>query len=179
MRATPFGAGLTQAPARIIVSRKVTVTRAAIVAACVLALVSAGSLAASSGKHRRPAAGVTWGTRHFTTRSALTSWLSKRGIRYEDWLLRHPGGGYLMSHSAPAVSAASGRAPAHGHTALGVTERMLYGLAALLFLIAAIPVGVIGRVIPHEYLSQMRSMRMLVAGGALSIAVGSALASFL
>ena len=154
-------------------------TRAAIVAACVLALVGAGRLAASSGKHRSPAAGVTWGTRHFTTRSALTSWLSKRGIRYEDWLLRHPGGGYLMSHSAPAVAASAGRTTAHGHTALGVTERMLYGLAVLLFLIAAIPVGVIGRIVPHEHLSRTRSIRMMVAGGALSIAVGSALASFL
>jgi hypothetical protein len=155
------------------------VTRAAIVLACLLALVGAGNLAASPGKRASPALGVTWGTHHFTTRSALASWLSRRGIRYEDWLLRHPGGGYLMSHSAPAVSASGDRAPTHGHSTLGITERTLYVLALLLFLIAAIPVGMIGRIVPHEYLARIRSIRMMVAGGALSIAVGSALASFL
>jgi len=152
--------------------------KAAVVAACVLALIGAGTSAASPAKHPSPALGVTWGSRHFTTRSDLTSWLSKRGIRYEDWLLRHPGGGYLMSHSAPGASASSGRVP-HGQPALGITERTLYGLALILFLVAAIPVGVIGRIVQHEYLARSRSIRMMVAGGALSIAVGSALASFL
>jgi len=153
--------------------------KAAVVAACVLALIGAGTSAASPAKHPSPALGVTWGSRHFTTRSDLTSWLSKRGIRYEDWLLRHPGGGYLMTHSDPGASASGGRVPDHGRNALGITERTLYGLALVLFLIAAVPVGVIGRIVPHEYLGRSRSIRMMVAGGALSIAVGSALASFL
>lgn len=152
--------------------------RAATVAACVLALTCVGGAAAAPGKHASPA-GVTWGSHHFTTRSGLSSWLSQRGIRYEDWLLRHPSGGYLMSHSSPAGSLSSGRSSTSRHIVSRVVRRMLYGLAVVLLLVAVVPVGVIAQVVPPRYLGRTTSLRMMFAGGALSIAVGSALASVL
>jgi hypothetical protein len=159
----------------------VPVTRALIAAVVLLALGSAGAAAAAPAKKPAKPFGVTWGTRHFTDGSELRSWLGKRGIRYEDWLARHPRGRFLMTHLPPPAVPSKTRPPVAATTGsgTGTGSRHAYELASLLLLVAVIPLRLLTRVVPARYLPWTRSIRLALVGGGLSIALGSALASFL
>lgn len=154
--------------------------RAVVVAAMLLAL-AAGSGGAAGAPKPRPA-GVDWGAGHFTAPEALKAWLTDRGVRYEDWLRRHPRGAYLMTHPAPAAPrlgeprrAGVSRAPASGLS--GTSILLIYGLAAVLLLLAAVPGSVLVRVVPADHHPMLTPARTTFAAAGLSLAVGALVAS--
>jgi hypothetical protein len=153
------------------------VTRALLVAA--VAILVLGAVSAAAPKPRP--AGVDWGVGHFTATEALKTWLADRGVRYEDWLQRHPRGAYLMTHPAPAVTP---RFPdpivvsrARASSVSGAAILAIYGLAAALLLLAAIPRGVLVRMIPIEYHARLTPARTTFAAAGLSLGVGAIVAS--
>jgi hypothetical protein len=165
--------------------------RAAAVGLLVLALAGAAGGPASGKAPARPV-GVTWGPRHFTDQLALRSWLSSRGIRYQDWLRRHPQGRYLMTHPAPrpkpaapprsAVTTPAQVAAAAGTHSIGGGSRfliVLYGLAAVLLAAAAVPLMVVALAAPGLGPDRATSLRATAAGIGLSLALGATISLIL
>jgi hypothetical protein len=147
-----------------------------------LALVSGVGMAAAKPKPApKQPAGIDWGNGHFTAPEQLNTWLRDRGVRYDDWLQRHPRGGYLITHAAPARPAAppappAPPAPANGST--GSAFLAIYALAATLLLLAFTPSSVLLRVIPVRHHPRLATARTTLAAAGISLVLGVIVASF-
>jgi hypothetical protein len=141
----------------------------------ILALVAGVGAAAAKPTPAPPRqAGIDWGNGHFTAPEQLNTWLADRGVRYDDWLQRHPRGGYLITH------ATSGRPPAPRARADGLTGAAflaIYALAAALLLLAFTPSSVLLRVIPIRHHARLIPARTTFAAAGLSLVLGVIVAS--
>jgi hypothetical protein len=159
--------------------------KAAFAAAVALIALAAGtgSAAAGSGLPDKPA-GVDWGNVHFSHPAELSVWLSNRGVRYKDWLRRHPGSRYLWTHAQraaiPVVEQSPRAAPPVARTgANSGAARWLYLLVLLLLLLAVTPSRLLARVIPGRQPDRLAPARTALAAAALSLALGVLIASSL
>ena len=170
----------------------------------VVAMISCGALAASTvapaAGPQRPA-GVDWGAGHFSGQHALRAWLSRRGVDYHDWVLKHPRGLYLMTHtidvssregqsttpttSAGGVSTVPTDHAAPSSTVLADSSRSgmhstgilaMFAGAGVLLLLAAIPLGSFGGALPDRLPFPLGWARTALALVAASLAVGASIA---
>lgn len=142
----------------------------------ILALVSGvGAAAAKPTPAPKRPAGIDWGNGHFTDPEQLNTWLTDRGVRYDEWLQRHPRGGYLITHAAAAVRPAAPRARANGLT--GAAFLAIYALAAALLLLAFTPSSVLLRVIPIRHHSRLATARTTFVAAGISLVLGVIVAS--
>jgi hypothetical protein len=153
------------------------VKRVFLVAATISALaVGLGTAQAAPKPHP---AGVDWGNSHFTEPDQLSTWLADRGVRYDDWLRRHPSGAFLMTHPAAATSdpiaPPVSRVRASGLS--GAAISLIYGCAAALLLLAAIPSRLVVRVVPMRYGAALTPARTTFAAAGLSLGLGAIIAS--
>jgi hypothetical protein len=144
----------------------------------VLALVLVGAGAAAAAP--KPA-GVTWGSIHFTDPGELSSWLSRRGVRYEDWARRHPAARYLLTHPAPRAQTAL---PSE-RTVVATTSRVsavvsVFLVFAFLLVLASAAGDYLVRLahVPIEP-GRVAAARLGAAGSGLALAIGTALAWWL
>jgi hypothetical protein len=156
------------------------VKRAVVAVVMVLAVGAAGAAAAPKP---RPA-GVDWGTGHFTASEALKTWLADRGVRYEDWLQRHPRGAYLMTHQAPIRRRSGGAGatrPSHTRASAKNSAAMIaiYGLAGVLLILAAIPGSLLVRIVPMQHHPKLIAARTTFGAAGLTLVVGAIVASHL
>jgi hypothetical protein len=157
--------------------RRLDVKRAVGAAVVILALVSGVGVAdAKPTPAPKQPAGVDWGKGHFTAPDQLSTWLTDRGVRYDDWLQRHPRGGYLITHAAAAVRPAAPRARANGLT--GAAFLGIYALAAALLLLAFTPSNLLLRVIPIRHHPRLATARTTFAAAGISLVLGVIVASF-
>ncbi|MFL5963644.1 MAG: hypothetical protein ACJ757_12210 [Gaiellaceae bacterium] len=161
--------------------RELKLALAAAVALSALA-AGAGSSVAGSGLPEQPA-GVDWGNSHFNHPDDLSVWLSNRGVRYEDWLRRHPRGRYLWTHpqraAVPAVEQSRPSPPvAEGGPGSGA-PRWMYVLVVLLLLLALTPSRLLARVVPGGRADSLGPARTALAAAALSLGLGVLIASLL
>jgi hypothetical protein len=144
--------------------------RTATLVGIVFALLAAGTAAGAP----KPA-GITWGSVHFTEPGTLSSWLSRRGVRYADWAQLHPAAQYLLTHPAPTR-------PAVAASPATKTDRLGAGFAAFLvlsfLLVLASAAGELLVRFAHVSIDPARvsAVRLGVAGGGLAVAIGTALA---
>jgi hypothetical protein len=84
---------------------------------------------------------MTWAGTQFTDVATFSAWLSRHGVRYRAWAVRHPGGSYLITHGArhvrpqplsPLVRHPASRPYVDSSTAGGAT------VLAVVFLVAAL-----------------------------------------
>lgn len=143
-----------------------------------LALIGASAAAAAPNP-----AGVTWGSIHFTDPGKLGSWLSKHGVRYEDWARRHPAAQYLLTHSAHAPRAQT--ALPSERTAVATTSRVsavvsVFLVFAFLLVLASAAGDYLVRLahVPIEP-GRVAAARLGAAGSGLALAIGTALAWWL
>jgi hypothetical protein len=143
----------------------------------ILALVSGvGMAAAKPTPAPKQPAGIDWGNGHFTAPEQLNTWLRDRGVRYDDWLQRHPRGGYLITHAAAPARPAAPPAPANGST--GLAFLAIYALAATLLLLAFTPSSMLLRVIPVRHHPRLATVRTTLAAAGISLVLGVIVASF-
>jgi hypothetical protein len=150
----------------------------AVVAAALVLALGAGGGDASVAPKPRPA-GVDWGAGHFTASDALKNWLANRGVRYDDWLERHPRGAYLMTHPAPAARTPGAQARVRTSRVSGAAILAIYALAAALLVLAAVPGRLLVGVIPIEHHARLAPARTIFVAVGLSLLVGATVASLL
>ncbi len=161
----------------------------AIAGAAVLCGAGARPAHAGPGKQPPAPAGLEWGGTHFQAVGSLQSWLQSRGASYDEWLIRHPFGPYLLTtHPAaptattPTASAGAGSvvpSPRPSGTArVRAFLPALYALAVLLLLMAATPYRLAVRIRPTLYPETARSLRVGSASIAVAVALGATAALF-
>jgi hypothetical protein len=151
--------------------------RTALLLGIAIALLAAG-VAAGAPKP----AGVTWGSIHFTDPGRLSSWLSRRGVRYADWARRHPAARYLLTHPAPRArpTVATRRAVTGSTTKRLGTGVVVFLVVALLLVLASATGNLLVR-LAHVPIGPERvaAARLGAAGSGLAVAIGTALAWWL
>jgi hypothetical protein len=150
----------------------------------VLALTGGVGTAHASAKARPRAVGVDWGSGHFSAAHELAAWLGSRGVRYADWAQRHPRGRYLLTHAPPKAHPPPVRVaapPPPRHTARGPRPalRGIYGVAAVLLLLALMPSTVLSRLVPERHRARLVPARTTLAAAGLSLVLGVIVASLL
>lgn len=158
----------------------------------VVCLLAVGALDASAKPPPR-VVGVTWGPGHFTGQRALKSWLSRRGVKYQDWVRQHPAGYYLMTHTSAkpkkkAPPTHHARVPPASHPApvlrvtAGTTRTstslvtLIYVVAAIVITAAALPSAILTRAVGDRQVPALRT-GLGVAG--LGVALGATVALLL
>jgi hypothetical protein len=164
-------------PARQSTLRRLDVRCAVVSAALLLALVAGvGAGSAKPTPAPKAPAGIDWGAGHFTNPEQLNAWLADRGVRYAEWLQRHPRGAYLITHARRAGPPAP-RARASGLTGAGFLA--IYALVAALLLLAFTPTNVLLRVVPIRYHARLTTARTTFAAAGLSLVLGVIIVSIL
>jgi hypothetical protein len=162
---------------------KVALARAVILVAL---LAGAGTAVAGSGLPEKPA-GIDWGNVHFSHPAELRVWLTKRGVRYKDWLRRHPGTRYQWTHARRAAVPAVRQSPAVPPVPVAVAvavagsgvPRWIYGFVVALLLLAVTPSRLLARIVPGRQPDGLAPARTALAAAALSVALGVLIASSL
>jgi hypothetical protein len=151
-------------------------------AVALLALASAAGVAVAGSGLPVKTAGVDWANTHFSHPADLSVWLNSRGVRYQDWLRRHPGARYLWTRPLPAVVPVVEQSrpslPVAKAGAAGA-PRWMYVLVAFLLLLAVTPSRLLARALPGRRLDGLGAVRTALAAGALSLALGVVIASLL
>lgn len=150
--------------------------RSATLVVITLALLAAGAATAAP----KPA-GVTWGSIHFTDPGKLASWLTNRGIRYEDWARRHPRARFLLTHPAPRKRTVLPTRPSIGATTgrVSAVVSVFLVFAFLLVLVSAAGDYLVRLAhVPIEP-GRVAAARLGFAGSGLAVAIGTALAWWL
>jgi hypothetical protein len=138
-------------------------------------------LAASAAAEAPKPVGVTWGSVLFTDPAKLSSWLSRRGVRYTDWAQRHPAAWYLLMHPAqPArapVATQRGVTGSTPETTNRVGAVVAVFLFVALFLVLVSAAGDVLVRLAHVPIDPQRvsAARLGAAGGGLAVAIGTAL----
>jgi hypothetical protein len=161
----------------------------------VVCWLAVGALDSASAKPPRRVVGVSWGPGHFTGQRALKSWLSKRGVRYQDWVRQHPAGYYLMTHATVKPKKKAPRKVPHharvppapkpapvARVAVGTTHTstslvaLIYVVAAIVITAAALPATILTRAVGDKRVVALRT-GLGVAG--LGVALGATVALLL
>jgi hypothetical protein len=144
---------------------------------------SAGVAGAGTRVPDKPA-GVEWNGVHFSTPADLRAWLGARGVRYRDWLRRHPGSAYLWTHprrpALPVVQQPTLAAPVLASPAArSGAPRWLYAVVGLLLLLAVTPSRLLAPIVPGRSPYGLAAARTAIAAAALSVGLGILIASAL
>ena len=154
----------------------------ALLATAALVALATAAAVEGSGLREKPA-GVDWGNAHFSRPTGLRVWLDNRGVRYEDWLRRHPRARYLWAHPrrspAPAVAPSPPAQPVTVAGAGSRAPRWMFLVVLLLLLLAVTPSRLLARAVPGRRASALAPARIALAAAALSLALGILIASLL
>jgi hypothetical protein len=147
-------------------------------------LASPERIAPPAGRAEPQPHSVVWANRVFSSRAALTSWLSARGATYERWAKLHRADAAIVEHlpaplkppaaKAPAQRAATPDAQATPSSGSGGSlawaQVVLVVLAAMAMVFSAAPAAVLVRVLGVHWLSTTRRTYLFTLG--LSVCVG-------
>jgi hypothetical protein len=154
----------------------------ALAAGVTLVALASGVAMAGSRLPVKPA-GVDWGNTHFSHPDDLRVWLGNRGVRYEDWLRRHPRGRYLWTHprhaGVPAAPQTRPSGPVAEAGAGSGAPHWMYVVVLALLLLAVTPSRLLAPVIPGRPVESLTPARTALAAAALSLALGILVASLL